>query len=265
MRFTQSPTPASGRAAKLALVCLAALTLAACGHCDIEEVMRAELDYARSFTKRHLAMQGPGSRGSATSRKRRTKRYAQKKKAAPKRRRIARASIAPPRAPRPKRAAPPRTKPSAYAPPRGNTTPEPKQPQASQQPAPASNDVAVETNTARPTRANLSLRCAIGDTVCTRRVKTLLRSNDLAWIEQEPDAADYVSGARLVALASLRADLTCNQLASGTLEAQSAVSILATAISDERALNRSTAKLEAARKRALTVAELLTKERKQRC
>lgn len=75
-----------------------------------------------------------------------------------------------------------------------------------------------------------SLNCVDDSPQCVSSRQTALRSmvNDKSksWVKQPADASAHASGVRLFALKQRRRDLTCDELAHGRREADSAPSVL---------------------------------------
>jgi len=121
------------------------------------------------------------------------------------------------------------------------------------------------TLNARTPAPTNSATCPGGNAACETKLATLLADPARAWISQPATAADYVSGARLVAFDRLRDDLTCKELLRGIEESQTAVLALGTAISDDRELGRPTARLQKTETVAKSVRDRLVSARKDRC
>ncbi len=280
-----------GRLVKPLAVMLMALLLSGCAYCDRcgrwrDDMMRAsyfedifeprrriERERRRKAARAARARRARASRKryaslaprkpSGTSR-RRTSRPKQSRRSSPKS-----SPYAPPPAAKPKRSAPetapPRQQRTANAERKATTTDETKatEPKPLSRPVPQLRWTSRAPGAAQRT-ATGTLSCG-ADRACERRLRTLQADTSRIWIDSEPTAEDFVSGARLVAFVAAKAQLTCVQLATGLSEAETASGILQSAISDEQALNRPTTKLRAAKQRADRAAKTLQQENDERC
>jgi hypothetical protein len=166
-------------------------------------------------------------------------------------------------------------------------TPRKEQERPSQQPAPEPNTAARETAPAtrsQPAETPTVLRrsepaepalvtdvqCPVlpngsRDPDCQMALTRLLLERANTWVERPPTAADYVSGARLVAFAQLRNRLTCERLKTGLSESQTAIIALRAAIDGESTVGRSTDRLERTRELAVDVRARLEIANEERC
>ena len=153
---------------------------------------------------------------------------------------------------------------SRYAPSRPLASSDTGRPAATDSPA----QPAMTTPARRPQPAGDgadAINCPRGVRGCTGELARLLAASNLAWVSAPATAADYVSGARLVAFGRLKDRLTCAQIATGLDESQTGLVALGAAIRDEQSLGRPTENLAATRAIALRVNTALTAEQAQRC
>ncbi|MGF1650781.1 MAG: hypothetical protein ACFCUN_10040 [Hyphomicrobiaceae bacterium] len=123
----------------------------------------------------------------------------------------------------------------------------------------------TETSEPQSAREPPPLECSETSSTCASRLEVLLADTTRRWIVEPAEAADYVSGARLIAYTRVAEDLSCREIATGLNEAETGVTALDSAIRDERALSRPTLRLEQTRAIAAEAMVRLVEARDRRC
>lgn len=138
--------------------------------------------------------------------------------------------------------------------------------QSVEQPKRVEGPASGRTSGTRAIKSDASeIACAATSQTCNDTLEALLADEDRSWITQSPTAADFVSGARLIAFARIRSTLSCPELARAAEEAETTMVALGAAIDAETLEERPVDRLRSTRSIAQTASQLLDAARASRC